>query len=260
MLLALALGAHYANGVGGVLILVAVAALLAAAFASLSNGVAMLARQRETLIGAVSFVLLALTFLSTPLMQQGLIPDWIRTVATFNPVNRAVEAGRSAAMQHIDWGLVGSRAGMLAALMVVCAVFATHVRQLSALTLNAHEVVWPSDRDEPSVQQPVTIRPSRKASSRVKATPPGWRISHRSAAWCPARKCTWQQKEPVTSVVDVADGGGNDTRIASGSLSMTPAGRTDRRTSVPVAGQFECTSAGCPSRAGRNRVSHAHQV
>jgi ABC-2 type transport system permease protein len=125
VLLALALGADYANGVGGVLILILVAALLGAAFASLSNGVAILAPQRETLIGAVSFVLLPLTFLSTALMQQSLVPGWIRTLAKFNPVNWAVEAGRSAAMQKIDWGLVGSRIGLLVAVTLVCATFAT---------------------------------------------------------------------------------------------------------------------------------------
>jgi ABC-2 type transport system permease protein len=125
VLLALALGAHYTNGLGGVLILVAVAALLAAAFASLSNGVAVLAPQRETLIGIVSFVLLPLTFLSTALMQQSLVPGWIATVARFNPVNWAVEAGRSAAMQQVDWGLVASRVGLLVALTAICATFAT---------------------------------------------------------------------------------------------------------------------------------------
>jgi ABC-2 type transport system permease protein len=125
LLLALALGASYPNGIGGVLILVLVAALLGAAFASLSNGIGVLARQRETLIGAVSFVLLPLTFLSTALMQQSLVPGWISTVAKFNPVNWAVEAGRSAAMEAIDWGLVASRIGLLAALVVVSAAFAT---------------------------------------------------------------------------------------------------------------------------------------
>src|SRR5262249_1322458 len=39
VVLALALGAHYEHGVGGVLVLLLVAALLAAAFASLSNGI-----------------------------------------------------------------------------------------------------------------------------------------------------------------------------------------------------------------------------
>jgi ABC-2 type transport system permease protein len=125
VLLALALGAHYTNGVWGVLLLILVAALLGAAFASLSNGVGVLARQRETLIGAVSLVLLPLTFLSSALMQQSLVPDWIRTVAKVNPVNWAAEAGRSAAMEKIDWSLVASRMGMLVALVAVCAWFAT---------------------------------------------------------------------------------------------------------------------------------------
>jgi ABC-2 type transport system permease protein len=125
VLLGLALGADYVNGVGGVMILVLVAALLGASFASLSNGLGVLARQRETLIGAVSFVLLPLTFLSTALMQQSLVPGWIETIARFNPVNWAVEAGRSAAMSDIDWGLVASRVGLLTALLIVCAAFAT---------------------------------------------------------------------------------------------------------------------------------------
>lgn len=85
----------------------------------------MLARQRESLIGAVSLLLLPLTFLSSALMQQSLVPDWIRTASKFNPVNWAVEAGRSASMEKIDWGLVGSRVGLLAALLVVSAGLAT---------------------------------------------------------------------------------------------------------------------------------------
>lgn len=125
VLLAWALGADYENGVWGVLILVGVAALLGAAFASLSNGLGVLARQRESLIGAVSLLLLPLTFLSSALMQQDLVPDWIQTVSKFNPVNWAVEAGRSAAMEKIDWGLVGTRVGLLAALLVVSAWLAT---------------------------------------------------------------------------------------------------------------------------------------
>jgi ABC-2 type transport system permease protein len=125
VLLALALGANYVGGVGGVALLILVAALLAAAFSSLSNAVAMLARQREALIGAVTFVLLPLTFLSTALMQQSLVPGWIRSVARFNPVNWAVEAGRSAAMSHTDWGLVAGRIGLLAGLTLISAMLAT---------------------------------------------------------------------------------------------------------------------------------------
>jgi ABC-2 type transport system permease protein len=125
VLLGLALGATYAGGVAGVLVLILIAGLLGAAFSSLSNGVAVLARQREALIGAVTMVVLPLTFLSTALMQKSLMPPWIQTVAKFNPVNWAVEAGRSAAIQQTDWGLVALRVGLLAGLALVCATFAT---------------------------------------------------------------------------------------------------------------------------------------
>jgi ABC-2 type transport system permease protein len=110
--LALLLGADVAHA--GVLILVA--ALLAAAFASLSNGLGVLTRQRESLIGAVSLLLLPLTFLSSALMQLSLAPGWIETAARFNPVDWAAVAARDPELLRI---------GLLAALTVLSAWFAT---------------------------------------------------------------------------------------------------------------------------------------
>ena len=51
-------------------------------------------RQEEALIGAVQFIALPLTFLSTTFLAANLIPTWIRHVSDFNPVNWAVVAGR----------------------------------------------------------------------------------------------------------------------------------------------------------------------
>lgn len=110
--LALLLGASVPN-VGALLL---VAALLAAAFASLSNGLGVLTRQRESLIGAVSLLLLPLTFLSSALMQLSLAPGWIGTVATLNPVDWAAVAARDPEPLRI---------GLLAALTVLSAGFAT---------------------------------------------------------------------------------------------------------------------------------------
>jgi ABC-2 type transport system permease protein len=53
------------------------------------------------------------------------VPGWIQTIGDLNPVNWAVEAGRSAAMGDMDWGLITSRIGLLLALVVVSATFAT---------------------------------------------------------------------------------------------------------------------------------------
>jgi ABC-2 type transport system permease protein len=117
--LALILGADFKGGVGGVVVMLVIAALLAATVASLSNAIGLVGRQRETVIGAVSFVQLPLIFLSTGMMQKSLLPEWMQTVAKFNPVNWAVVAARSAAMEKTDWGLVASRIGLLIALMLV---------------------------------------------------------------------------------------------------------------------------------------------
>jgi ABC-2 type transport system permease protein len=125
ILLAVVLGADFRGGIVGVIVLLLVAALLGAIFASLSNAVGVLAKQRETLIGIVSFVSLPITFLSAALMQQSLMPHWMRVAAKFNPVNWAVVAGRSAAMVKTDWGVVLPRLGLLCALLLVAAWLAT---------------------------------------------------------------------------------------------------------------------------------------
>jgi ABC-2 type transport system permease protein len=124
--LGLLVGATFPGGVRGVLVLVGVSVLLGAALAGISNGIALLARREETLIAAVNFIVLPLTFLSATFMQENLIPAWIREIARFNPVNWAVQAGRSALSASPDWGLVASRSVYLLALTVVCGWFATH--------------------------------------------------------------------------------------------------------------------------------------
>jgi ABC-2 type transport system permease protein len=125
VVLALILGASFPNSVWGIAILVALAVLVGAGFGALSNGFALLVRREESLIGVMQFLLLPLTFLSGAFMQLSLAPGWIQTVAKFNPVNWAVEAGRSAAMQSADWGLILSRTALLLAFVAVCVLFAT---------------------------------------------------------------------------------------------------------------------------------------
>jgi ABC-2 type transport system permease protein len=125
VVLALIVGAHYRNGVGGVLLMIFLAVLLAAATTAWSYGVALYVRKEETLIALMQFLLLPLTFMSGAFMQLNLVPSWIRHVADFNPLNWAVEGGRSAAMKHTDWAFVASRTGFLLALLAVALMFAT---------------------------------------------------------------------------------------------------------------------------------------
>jgi ABC-2 type transport system permease protein len=125
VLLALLVGATFPGGLGGVVVLLFVSAVLGAAFGALSNGFALIMRQEEALIGAVQFLLLPLTFLSSAFLASNLIPRAMQHIADFNPLNWAVVAGRAATSSSPDWGVVASRAGFLAALMVASLTFAT---------------------------------------------------------------------------------------------------------------------------------------
>jgi ABC-2 type transport system permease protein len=110
-------------------VLFVVSALLGATFGALSNGFGLIMRQEEALIGAVQFIVLPLTFLSTTFLQSNLMPHWIQHASDFNPVNWGVVAGRAATSSNPDWGLVASRAGFLAVLLALALVFATRAFQ-----------------------------------------------------------------------------------------------------------------------------------
>jgi ABC-2 type transport system permease protein len=125
VVIALLLGADFKGGVIGVIVMFLIGALLASVVASFSNAVGVLGRQRETVIGTVSFFQLPLTFLSTGMMQKNLLPHWMQDVAKFNPVNWAVVAARAAAMQKTDWGVVGTHVALLAALAVLAGLVAS---------------------------------------------------------------------------------------------------------------------------------------
>jgi ABC-2 type transport system permease protein len=125
VVLGLIVGAEFDGGLLGIVVLIAAAVLLGGAFGALSCGLALLVRREETVIAAVQFVLLPLTFLSSVLMHQNLIPGWVQDVARFNPVNWAVQAGREALAADADWGAVFARSLSLLVFAVVCAWLAT---------------------------------------------------------------------------------------------------------------------------------------
>ncbi|MFJ9352004.1 ABC transporter permease [Streptomyces sp. NPDC101237] len=119
VLLGLLGGADYPGGTGGVAVLVVASVLLGTVFGALSNALGMLVRERESIIGINTFLLLPLTFLSSAFMAPSQMPGWMRHTADFNPLNWAMVAGRSAMSADPDWGAVLSRGGALLALAVV---------------------------------------------------------------------------------------------------------------------------------------------
>lgn len=118
-------GAHYPGGFGGLAVLVTASVLLGTVFGACSNALGMLVRQRESIIGVNTFLLLPLTFLSSAFMSPRLMPSWMRHVADFNPVNWALVASRSAMAAHPHGGDVLGRGGALLALAVAAVWLST---------------------------------------------------------------------------------------------------------------------------------------
>jgi ABC-2 type transport system permease protein len=85
----------------------------------------LLVRTRESLIGFSTMLTLPLCFLSSAMMAKEAAPEWIQTVAGYNPVDWAVVASREALSMNPDWPAVLSRLGGLLAVALVMGWIAT---------------------------------------------------------------------------------------------------------------------------------------
>jgi ABC-2 type transport system permease protein len=124
LVVALALGVRVSTGALGWLVVIVVAMLVNAAFAGVSQGLALLTRREATMITLANFISLPLLFLSAALFPAKQMPHWMRGFVSFNPVNWGVKAARGVVLPGTDWSSVGLHIGYLAALCVATAAFA----------------------------------------------------------------------------------------------------------------------------------------
>jgi ABC-2 type transport system permease protein len=120
-----ATGARFAGGIIGVAVLFICGILLASLFAMISHTLALVLRKGESIIGVANLILMPLMFLSPILIDKNVMPDWIRSVSSFNPVNWSIDAAREALKGDTDWNFVLLRIGWLLALIVISAGVAT---------------------------------------------------------------------------------------------------------------------------------------
>jgi ABC-2 type transport system permease protein len=118
-------GARFDGGVTGVAVTLLAAILLTVICAALSNAIALMARSQEALIGISQLLSLPATFLSSAVMDPSLAPQWMQTIAKYNPLDWAVVASRETLLGSPDWGAVWPRLLALAVLAVVMAWTAT---------------------------------------------------------------------------------------------------------------------------------------
>ena len=125
LVVALILGVRVHAGVGGWIVVIVAAVLVNAAFAGISQGIALLTRREATMIAVANFIGLPLLFLSTTLLARAQMPHWMRVATHFNPLDWGVRAAREVVLPGTSWGTVGLYVLLLLGLTAATTAFAT---------------------------------------------------------------------------------------------------------------------------------------
>src|SRR5713226_7875709 len=109
----------FATGVVGAVLIMLLAATFGVAFSGLSNTVALRTKNTESTM-MVSFSLtFPLLFLSTALLPTALLPSWVQTFSTVNPVSYMANAARALILTGYDWPALGNAFIAIAAFRIV---------------------------------------------------------------------------------------------------------------------------------------------
>jgi ABC-2 type transport system permease protein len=120
----LAVGVDIRSGVGGVLVLLVLATLIAAAFGALGAWLALRAGSGEAVQGMfpLLFVAFFLSSMNTPRDLIGI--GWFRAIATANPISYLIEGVRSLIILGWDWQALLLAFGVAAAMLVLAVALA----------------------------------------------------------------------------------------------------------------------------------------
>ncbi len=100
------MGARYETGIVGLVVMVLLASIFGMAWAGLSNIVALRTQNAEATMVIGIVLLFPILFLSTGFMPAELLPDWLDTVARFNPLSYLIDAERALVNDGWDWSLI----------------------------------------------------------------------------------------------------------------------------------------------------------
>jgi ABC-2 type transport system permease protein len=96
--LAYVLGVYPATGPLGYLLIIFTVAFFGLAWSGISLALGLRTKSAETVFGIAGFLTFPLLFMSTALVGQKAMPDWMQTVSAYNPISFAVNAIRNLIM------------------------------------------------------------------------------------------------------------------------------------------------------------------
>jgi len=103
--LALPIGAVASNGIGGVAAVIGIIAFFGLAWAGISHSIGLRTKNQQAVFSAGFLLTFPLMFMSTMLVPNIIMKDWIRDVSQYNPISFAVNAIRSLMiLPFSSWG------------------------------------------------------------------------------------------------------------------------------------------------------------
>ena len=117
--LAYLLGVYPATGIVGYLLIIFTVGFFGLAWSGISLALGLKTKSAETVFGIAGFLTFPLLFMSTALVSQSLMPDWMKTVSSYNPISFAVNAIRVLIINGYDWSTILQAYGVIAAIGVV---------------------------------------------------------------------------------------------------------------------------------------------
>jgi ABC-2 type transport system permease protein len=100
---ALFMSVNFKTGIGGFLVVITLASLLCLVFSGISLSLGAVATSHETLIAAVNLLTMPLMFTSDAMMPLQMMPDWLASIAKYNPITYAVDPIRALFLTGYDW-------------------------------------------------------------------------------------------------------------------------------------------------------------
>jgi ABC-2 type transport system permease protein len=125
VIVALIMGVSIASGVGGVLVILLAAGLLALAVTSVYCALAYWVPGHGTFFAIAGFVTLPILFMSNAFVPLDAMPGWMEAVALANPLTYAITAMRTLVIEGWDTDVLVSL-GALAAVSIVCLAIGTY--------------------------------------------------------------------------------------------------------------------------------------
>src|SRR5437879_6013668 len=119
LLLGLGLGISIASGFGGFVLILVIASAFGVAWSGISLFIALKTKNSESTLMISLLTTFPLLFLSTAVMPKAFLPDWVQTVATYNPMSYIADAMHSLVISGFDLVILGKAFAVIIGVGVV---------------------------------------------------------------------------------------------------------------------------------------------